>query len=164
MRPTVRIAVAALVVVVAAPAAAQQQPTQQPTQQAAAPKAIDPATLTFAQNPNLLPGGQVAWLEGSPTQPGLYTFRVKFPANYRVMPHTHPDDRVYTVISGTWYIGLGTRFDAATAKGYPPGSVYFLPANTPHFHISPGAAEAQVTGAGPTATVYVNPGDDPRKK
>jgi len=29
------------------------------------------------------------------------------------MPHKHPEDRVYTVISGIFYIGLGDQFDAS---------------------------------------------------
>jgi len=29
------------------------------------------------------------------------------------MPHRHPEDRIYTVMSGVFYIGRGERFDAA---------------------------------------------------
>ena len=151
----------ALIVLGVQPGAAQQVAAQQAAQP---PGAIELEKLTWADNPNIPPGGRVAWLVGGPAQAALYTFRVRFPGSYRVMPHTHPDDRVYTVVSGTWYIGIGTTFDTTTAKAYPPGAVYFLPANTPHFHLSTGESVAQVTGRGPTATVYVNPADDPRKK
>jgi len=30
----------------------------------------------------------------------------------KLMPHRHPEDRVYTVMSGVFYIGLGDQFDA----------------------------------------------------
>ena len=41
---------------------------------------------------------------------------------------------MYTVISGTFYIGLGHEFDRASLEAYPPGSVIVLPGDTPHFH------------------------------
>jgi hypothetical protein len=50
------------------------------------------------------------------------------------MPHKHPEDRVYTVMSGAFYIGLGDRFDADRMNAYPPGSVLVLPGDTFHFH------------------------------
>jgi hypothetical protein len=36
------------------------------------------------------------------------------------MPHKHPEDRVYTVISGVFYIGLGHEFDASKWKPIRP--------------------------------------------
>jgi hypothetical protein len=50
------------------------------------------------------------------------------------MPHRHPEDRVYTVVSGVFYIGLGGEFDPDKLEAYPPGSVIVLPGNTPHFY------------------------------
>ena len=49
------------------------------------------------------------------------------------MPHRHPEDRVYTVISGVFYIGLGDQFDGDKVQAYPPGSVLVLPGETVHF-------------------------------
>lgn len=43
------------------------------------------------------------------------------------MPHRHPEDRIYTVISGVFYIGLGSQFDGDKVQAYPPGSVIILP-------------------------------------
>ena len=37
--------------------------------------------------------------------------RRRVPRGVKLMPHRHPEDRVYTVISGVFYIGLGDRFD-----------------------------------------------------
>jgi hypothetical protein len=39
----------------------------------------------------------------------------KLPAGIKLMPHKHPEDRVYTVMSGVFYIGLGERFDGLSA-------------------------------------------------
>ena len=37
-------------------------------------------------------------------------------------PHFHPNDRFIYVISGTWWVGTGTKFDPDTTKPLPPGS------------------------------------------
>jgi quercetin dioxygenase-like cupin family protein len=46
----------------------------------------------------------------------------------------HPENRIYTVMSGIFYIGIGEEFKAEELRAYPPGSVIVLPGNTPHFH------------------------------
>ena len=110
------------------------------------------------------PGAELAKVVGDPSRAGPYVIRVKVPAGVRLMPHTHPEDRIYTVISGIFYIGFGKTFDAAKLKAYGPGSVVTLPGNTPHFHWAmSGEYVTQVTGAGPLGIAYVDPGDDPRK-
>jgi quercetin dioxygenase-like cupin family protein len=79
------------------------------------------------------------------------------------MPHQHPEDRVYTVISGVFYIGLGEQFDSEKLAAYPPGSVVVLPGGTPHFHwAKSGEYVTQVTAIGPLGLEYLNPEDDPR--
>jgi len=79
------------------------------------------------------------------------------------MPHSHPEDRAYTVISGTFYIGLGNEFDAEKLQAYPPGAVIVLPGNTSHFHwAKSGDYVTQVTAIGPLGLEYVNSNDDPR--
>lgn len=127
--------------------------------------AILPGDIKWSSNPAIPPGGQTAMLVGNPGKGGLYAFRVKFPADYRVMPHSHPEERIYTVLSGTWYIGLGDKFDPAKLKAFPAGSIYVLPAKVSHFHwAKSGASIVQVNGGGPTTTDYVSAADDPRKK
>src|SRR5882724_11096752 len=59
-------------------------------------------------------------LKGDPTRAGLYTIELKVPANTRIESHAHPDDRVSTVVSGTWYFGYGARFDETRLKALPP--------------------------------------------
>ncbi|MCR8960583.1 cupin domain-containing protein [Variovorax sp. S2] len=80
------------------------------------------------------------------------------------MPHSHPEDRLYTVISGVFYIGLGERFDAEKLMAYPPGAVVVLPGNTPHFHwAKSGEYVTQVTAMGPLGLLYLDAHDDPRE-
>jgi quercetin dioxygenase-like cupin family protein len=79
------------------------------------------------------------------------------------MPHKHPEDRVYTVISGVFYIGLGDEFDASKLEAYAPGAVIILPGNTPHFHwAKSGEYVTQVTAMGPLGLEYLSAKDDPR--
>ena len=100
---------------------------------------------------------------GDPTEPGLYTIRVKLPSGVKLMPHWHPEDRVYTVISGVFYIGLGDQFDPDKLQAYSPGTVVVLPGNTLHFHWArAGDYITQVTAIGPLGIDYVDPKDDPR--
>jgi quercetin dioxygenase-like cupin family protein len=100
---------------------------------------------------------------GNPSEQGPYAVRVKVPHDVKLMPHRHPEDRVYTVISGVFYIGLGDEFDAGRLQAYPPGAVIILPGNTAHFHwAKSGEYITQVTAIGPLGLDYVNPTDDPR--
>jgi len=50
-----------------------------------------------------------------------------------VPAHYHPDQRVITVISGTYYLGGGEKFDEGALKPYGPGMVIIIPARAPHF-------------------------------
>ena len=80
------------------------------------------------------------------------------------MPHKHPEDRIYTVISGVFYIGLGARFEPEHLEAYPPGSVVVLPGDTWHFHwAKSGEYVTQVTAIGPLGLEYKEATDDPRK-
>jgi quercetin dioxygenase-like cupin family protein len=109
------------------------------------------------------PAARLAVVAGDPTEGGLYTTRVKLPAGEKLMPHRHPEDRIYTVISGVFYIGLGERFDGEKLEAYPPGAVIMLPGGTPHFHWArSGEYVTQISAIGPLGLEYLNPEDDPR--
>lgn len=111
------------------------------------------------------PQARLAVVVGNPSEPGPYTTRVKVPHGLKLMPHRHPEDRIYTVISGVFYIGLGDEFDAAKLEAYPPGAVIVLPGNTSHFHwAKSGEYVSQITAIGPLGMEYVHPADDPRNQ
>jgi quercetin dioxygenase-like cupin family protein len=108
---------------------------------------------------------RLAVLVGHPSERGPYMIRVKVPHGVKLMPHRHPEDRTYTVISGVFYIGLGDRFDARKLEAYPPGAVVILPGNTWHFHwAKSGEYVTQVTAIGPLGLEYVDANDDPRNR
>ncbi|MGO8986158.1 MAG: cupin domain-containing protein [Terriglobales bacterium] len=109
------------------------------------------------------PSVRLAVVVGHPSEAGPYTIRVKVPRGVKLMPHRHPEDRVYTVISGVFYIGLGDQFDPDKLQAYPPGSVIVLPGDTFHFHwAKSGEYVTQVTAIGPLGLEYLSPNDDPR--
>jgi quercetin dioxygenase-like cupin family protein len=135
--------------------------THQPGQdevQAILPEDID--WKPFAAFPSSV---RLAVVVGHPSQEGPYTIRVKVPRGVKLMPHRHSEDRIYTVISGVFYIGFGDEFDAAKLQAYPPGSVIVLPGNTSHFHWAKTSEYiTQVTAIGPLGLEYINSEDDPR--
>jgi quercetin dioxygenase-like cupin family protein len=93
-------------------------------------------------------------LSGDPTKPGLYTIALTVPANTRIAPHRHRDDRTATIVSGTWYFGYGVADGAF--KPLPPGSFYVEPADVVHFaHTGRDPVTLYITGIGPTDTRYV---------
>ncbi len=110
------------------------------------------------------PSVRLAIVVGDPSKAGPYTIRVRVPRGVKLMPHRHPEDRVYTVISGVFYIGLGEQFNPEGLEAYPPGSVIVLPGNTSHFHWAKSSEYiTQVTAIGPLGLAYVSANDDPRK-
>jgi quercetin dioxygenase-like cupin family protein len=93
-------------------------------------------------------------LQGDPNGYGLYTIELEVPAHTRIEAHTHPDDRVVTVVSGVWSFGYGSRFDAKALKPLPPGSFYTEPPDVAHFaHTGATAVRVRITGYGPSGTV-----------
>jgi quercetin dioxygenase-like cupin family protein len=115
--------------------------------------------------PAFPPSVLLAVIVGQPSEPGPYTVRVKAPHGVKLMPHKHPEDRVYTVISGVFYIGLGDEFDVTKLEAYPPGAVVILPGNTSHFHWAKSSEYVtQVTGIGPLGLEYIDAKNDPRNE
>ena len=48
---------------------------------------------------------KLAIVAGDPSKPAPYVVRVKVPNGTRLMPHTHPESRIYTVMSGVFPAG-----------------------------------------------------------
>lgn len=65
------------------------------------------------------------------------------------MPHTHPTDERLTIISGSFRVGMGEKFDEATMHEMSPGSYTVLPSGMAHF--AKGAKETivQIDSEGP---------------
>ncbi len=136
-------------------------PAHQPDQ--AVFRSVLPEDIDWEPFPSFPPSARLAVVVGHPSEPGPYVVRVKLPSGVKLMPHWHHEDRVYVVMSGVFYIGLGDEFDEAKLAAYPPGAVVVLPGGTRHFHwAKSGEYITQVTATGPISLEYVNPHDDPR--
>jgi pimeloyl-ACP methyl ester carboxylesterase/uncharacterized RmlC-like cupin family protein len=117
------------------------------------------ASLNAGAGTSGVNGIQTRTLKGNASKLGIYTIQLTIPASVRIQAHTHPDDRVATVISGTWYIGYGAKFDEAKLKALTAGSFYTEPPGVAHFAKTGNEPVVlQITGNGPTGTEYVEAG------
>ena len=118
---------------------------------------VTPAEMKWVSQGGLAaPGMEQLNLIGDPAKPGPYTLRLKFPKGFKVAPHTHPDSREVTIMSGTFATGYGEKFDAANLKILPAGSFYTEPANLPHYIEIVEDTVLQVSGTGPSGRQYVD--------
>jgi quercetin dioxygenase-like cupin family protein len=120
--------------------------------------------VTWKAAPPVLPkGAEMSVLYGDPTKEGVFVMRLKFPANYKVQPHTHPVDEIVTVISGDFNIGAGHQFDPTKTKAILQGGVIAMSPGMQHFVHTTQGTVVQISTRGPWTLNYVNAADDPRK-
>jgi quercetin dioxygenase-like cupin family protein len=100
------------------------------------------------------PGVKLAMIEGDLAKPGPFLMRVKFPAGYKLAPHTHPGIEHTTVLSGTLRLGYGTK-DDGPSELLPAGTVIVTPPNTPHFISAAAETVVQTHGIGPWGSTPV---------
>lgn len=117
------------------------------------PKAISiklPDQIHWVANPS---GSESAVLVGDPSKPGLYVVLNKWKAHHNSKPHSHPNDRFITVISGTWWVGTGSDYNPDTLKPVPAGSFVTHYGNEVHYD---GAKDEdtilQIVGIGPATS------------
>ena len=67
-------------------------------------------------------GAKIAVVRGDPDKPGPYIVLVKWTPHHMSRPHFHPNDRFITVLSGTWWVGTGSKFDPDSTVPMPAGS------------------------------------------
>lgn len=116
---------------------------------------LNPAALSY-KLPNQIQwheeanGAQTAVLLGDPSKEGLYIILVKWLPHRMSHPHFHPHDRFITVISGTWWVGTGNKFDPNNTVAMPAGSFVTHYGKQVHYD---GAKDQEVTleivGQGP---------------
>ena len=151
MKRLLLVAAAELIVVAAVMWPAQVAGQDRRELTAVTPEGVRWFTPSYYQD-----GRQRAHLFGDSDQGGAWIDRVKIPAGGRVLAHTHPQDELVTVIEGTWYLGVGERFDPAQLKGYPAGSFIIIPAGLPHFVAArDGAVIVQLSATGKFGTNYL---------
>ena len=138
------------------------------TRRAFCERYADSETLVFGTHFATPSAGRISRKDGSfrfeNLKPGLYTILLRIAPNTRIQPHSHRDDRIATVVSGTWYFAYGDEFDETDLKALPPGSFYTEPEGINHFGLTKEEVLIQMTGIGPSDTVYVDPRHDPTRQ
>lgn len=133
--------------------------------QASGHTSVMASELKWTDAPGIGPGVKTAVIQGDLKAAGPIMFRVKFPPNAKVAPHTHPVTEHVTVISGTFYLGIGEKADASKARAYSAGDVTVIPQGMPMFaFMKDKETIVQVHGIGPWGISYLNPADAPAAK
>jgi quercetin dioxygenase-like cupin family protein len=147
------------------PLAAQAQSADKDSKHSENAIVVPAATEKWGAAPAILPAGaKLAVLEGDPTKPGRYTMRLSMPANYRIPPHFHKTWEHVTVLTGSFNVGMGAKFDEAGGVTLKAGSFGALPPGMQHFAWTTESSVIQLHGEGPWGLVYVNSADDPTRK
>ena len=126
---------------------------------------IQPETVAWSPGPPNFPAGaEVAVISGDPSKSEPYVVRLRVPAGYRFAPHTHPGDENITVLSGSFNVGMGDKFDDTKGVKVRAGGFTVVHKNMPHYAWFTEPSVLQAHGVGPFTMEYVNPADDPSKK
>jgi quercetin dioxygenase-like cupin family protein len=124
-----------------------------------------PSDLVWTDGPGSIPAGaKFTVIEGNPSEAGLFTMRLKLPANYVIGVHTHPADEHVTVIEGSCYMGVGKVLDMDAATELKTGAFALMKIGTYHYFFTKEACVVQLHGMGPWGINYLDPKDDPRIK
>ena len=101
-------------------------------------------------------GAKTAVVLGDPFKPGLYIELLKWTPHHMSRPHFHLHDRYITVLSGTWWVGTGTKFDPDSTVPMPAGTFVTHFAKQIHYD---GAKDEEmvieVVGEGPSTETHV---------
>jgi quercetin dioxygenase-like cupin family protein len=105
-----------------------------------------PASVNWAATP----------ITGPLDKPVFYTQRVRLAKGGIIPPHTHPDTRYVTVLSGELFVGRGATVNEATATRVPADTYIVVPAMAVHYSWArDGEVVYQESGFGPTATNFL---------
>jgi quercetin dioxygenase-like cupin family protein len=116
---------------------------------------LDPAYVTYKLPSQIQWSGrpgvaETAVLLGDPTKEGLYIELVKWYPHNNSRPHFHPNDRYITVLSGTWWVGSGRKYDPDSMVAMPAGSYVVDLAKQPHYDgAKDQTAVIEIVGQGP---------------
>jgi quercetin dioxygenase-like cupin family protein len=122
-------------------------------------RSLDPKAITIRLPADIewkdsATGAETVTLAGDESKPGLYVILVKWKAHHNSRPHFHPNDRFITVLSGTWWVNTGRKYDPDGMKPVPAGSFVTHYKNEVHYD---GAKDAdvilEIVGMGPATAV-----------
>jgi hypothetical protein len=94
-----------------------------------------------------------AVLFGDPSKPGPYVVRLRWLPGNMSRPHFHSNDRFFVVLSGTWWMGTGEKFDPDSTVPVPAGSYVVHYGGKVHYDGAKNEeAVIQVWGMGPATS------------
>ncbi len=99
-------------------------------------------------------------VSGDPDKPGTpFVIRIPNDVNQIVPPHWHPQDENIVVVKGTWYMGMGEKFDHKALREMNVGDYALVPKGMRHFAWSKTDTIIQVHGIGPFQIIPVDTWD-----
>jgi hypothetical protein len=124
---------------------------------AAVPEQPDPSIVTYTAPDKIVwrkgKGADTATIEGDPSKPGIYIQLVKWHPGNMSRPHYHSTARYITVLSGTWWIGTGPKYDPDSTFPAPTGSyVVDLPGKIHYDGAKDKECVLEIVGMGPMTT------------
>jgi hypothetical protein len=110
-----------------------------------------PKDIKWVESPA---GSAQAVMYGDPSKPGLYIVLTKWHAGHMSRPHYHANDRFITVLSGTWWVGAGTKYDPESTRPVPTGSFVTHFGKGIHYDgAKEGDTVLEILGMGPATSI-----------
>jgi hypothetical protein len=110
-----------ILLAVAAPALAQTEPAHPD------PIITLPSGIHWSGKPG---SNQTVTLMGDQKKPGPFISLQNWVSGNISKPHYHPKSRTFIVLKGHWDFGSGAKYDLASMKALPEGSVVTVPAGS----------------------------------
>ena len=125
---------------------------------------LSTVSVAAAGGPTVVMPGQEKWVKqdggfsmavlyGDPSKPGYYVVRLKTGSNWTFPSHYHPGRENVTVISGTFYAAMGSKYDAKKLMAFPAGTFISIPPGQPHFAMTKAPAIIEISGTEPLKNV-----------
>ncbi len=122
---------------------------------------INPAVMKGILPDNIpwevTPAIDTAYIYGHPSKPGFYVLMYRWKPGNASRPHFHDQDRSIMVLSGTWWVGEGTKWDLEHATApVKPGTYVTHYGNQVHYDGARAGGEPAVElvwGMGPVKTL-----------
>jgi quercetin dioxygenase-like cupin family protein len=116
---------------------------------------VKPADLKWTA---IMQGCELAPVSGNPDAAGEpFVIRLKCIAGTVIPAHWHPTDENVTVLTGTFQVGMGDKYDATRLQTMAPGSFVTVPKEAHHYALSKTLSIVQVHAVGPFKVIWLNP-------
>ena len=108
----------------------------------------------------IMKGCDLAVVSGNPDAEGKpFVLQIRCTDGTVIPAHWHPTDEYLTVLSGTFLIGMGDKFDKSKLQPMNVGDFIVTPHEMRHFAMVKGENSVQVHGVGPFKVNWVNPAE-----